>query len=356
MVLAKLVTTGKNKLKSVYDPTCGSGSLLLRVKREVKEVSNFYGQELNRATYNLARMNMILHGVHYRQFDIKQEDTLERPQHIDKRFEAIVANPPFSAHWSASPLFMSDDRFSQYGRLAPRSVADFAFIQHMVHHLADNGNMAVVAPHGVLFRGGAEAHIRQYLIEDRNLQVNEDDKDANGHFPENTIGEADVPPIGSHTRDKLDAAIEDYNKMFGTKYSTKDSESFYNYYKDISKRVKNKEVDILLVVNMFLTGFDSKTLNTMYADKNLKYHGLIQAYSRTNRILNEQKSQGNIVCFRNLKTATDEAITLFSNKEAVEDIIMEPYEDYVEKFNQAVKELHQIAPIVNSVDDLPSIR
>ena len=112
---------------------------------------------------------MILHGVHYRQFDIKQEDTLERPQHIDKRFEAIVANPPFSAQWSASPLFMSDDRFSQYGRLSPRSVADFAFIQHMVHHLADNGNMAVVAPHGVLFRGGAEAHIRQYLIETRNL-------------------------------------------------------------------------------------------------------------------------------------------------------------------------------------------
>lgn len=168
-VLAKLVTTGKQKLRSVYDPTCGSGSLLLRVAREVKEVSNFYGQELNRTTYNLARMNMILHGVHYRQFDIKQEDTLERPQHIDKQFEAIVANPPFSAQWSANPLHMSDDRFSQYGKLAPRSVADFAFIQHMVHHLAENGIMAVVAPHGVLFRGGAEAHIRRYLIEDKNF-------------------------------------------------------------------------------------------------------------------------------------------------------------------------------------------
>jgi len=167
-VLAKLVTTGKKKLKSVYDPTCGSGSLLLRVAREVKEVGNFYGQEMNRTTYNLARMNMILHGVHYQKFDIKQDDTLEHPQHIDKRFEAIVANPPFSAQWSANPLHMSDDRFSQYGRLAPRSVADFAFIQHMVHHLADNGIMAVVAPHGVLFRGGAEAHIRRYLIEDRN--------------------------------------------------------------------------------------------------------------------------------------------------------------------------------------------
>ncbi|MCO5947939.1 type I restriction-modification system subunit M [Mucilaginibacter flavidus] len=167
-VLAKLVTTGKSKLKSVYDPTCGSGSLLLRVAKEVTEVGKFYGQELNRTTYNLARMNMILHDVHYRKFDIRQEDTLEQPQHLSERFEAIVANPPFSAQWSASPLHLTDDRFSQYGKLAPRSTADFAFVQHMIHHLSDNGIMAVVVAHGVLFRGGAEAHIRQYLIEDRN--------------------------------------------------------------------------------------------------------------------------------------------------------------------------------------------
>jgi type I restriction enzyme M protein len=167
-VLAKIVTTGKTKLKTVYDPTCGSGSLLLRVAREVSEVGKFYGQELNRTTYNLARMNMILHGVHYQKFDIKQEDSLEHPQHLELRADAIVANPPFSAHWSASPLHLGDDRFSQYGKLAPSSKADFAFIQHMVHHLADNGTMAVVAPHGVLFRSGAEGHIRQYLIEDRN--------------------------------------------------------------------------------------------------------------------------------------------------------------------------------------------
>lgn len=167
-ILAKIVTTGKHKLKSVYDPTCGSGSLLLRVAREVKDVSNFYGQEMNRTTYNLARMNMILHGVHYRKFDIKQEDTLEHPQHLDFRFEAIVANPPFSANWSANPLFTSDDRFSQYGKLAPGSKADFAFVQHMVYHLAENGIMAVVLPHGVLFRGAAELHIRKYLIENKN--------------------------------------------------------------------------------------------------------------------------------------------------------------------------------------------
>ena len=167
-VLARIVTTGKTKLKSLYDGTMGSGSLLLRVNKEVKEIGKIYGQELNRTTYNLARMNMILHGVHYLKFDLKQEDTLERPAHIGLFFEAIVANPPFSAQWSANPLFTTDDRFSQYGRLAPSTKADFAFVQHKIHHLADNGIMAIVLPHGVLFRGGAEQHIRRYLIEDRN--------------------------------------------------------------------------------------------------------------------------------------------------------------------------------------------
>ncbi|OCL93697.1 type I restriction-modification system subunit M [Aliarcobacter thereius] len=167
-ILAKLVTIGKERLKSVYDPTCGSGSLLLRVAKEVTDVSNFYGQELNRTTYNLARMNMIMHDIHYRKFDIKQEDTLEHPQHFDMKFEAIVANPPFSANWSANNLFLNDDRFSQYGKLAPSSKADFAFVTHMIHHLDDNGTMAVVLPHGVLFRSASEGHIRKYLIENRN--------------------------------------------------------------------------------------------------------------------------------------------------------------------------------------------
>ena len=167
-ILAKIVTTGKDKLKSVYDPTCGSGSLLLRVAKEVKDVSAFYGQEMNRTTYNLARMNMILHDVHYKKFDIKQDDTLEHPQHIDKRFEAIVANPPFSAKWSANSLFMSDERFSQYGKLAPSDRADYAFIQHMIHHLSDNGIMATLMPLGVLFRGKSEAPIRKYLIKEKN--------------------------------------------------------------------------------------------------------------------------------------------------------------------------------------------
>lgn len=181
-------------------------------------------------------------------------------------------------------------------------------------------------------------------------QANEEDADADG------IGDDVMPddgkPVNKHSREKLDEYIVDYNDMFGTNYSTKDSKLFYAFYKDIGKRVKRREVDILLVVNMFLTGFDSKPLNTIYVDKNLKHHGLLQAYSRTNRILGSKKSQGNVVCFRNLKPATDAAIELFANKDAKEEIILAPYEDYVSKFDEAVAKLLAITPTVSSVDDL----
>lgn len=184
--------------------------------------------------------------------------------------------------------------------------------------------------------------------------ANEEDKDANGIYEidESDGAYVDEAHINKHSREKLDEFIKDYNAMFGTKYSTKDSQNFYNYYNDISKKVKNRDIDILLVVNMFLTGFDSPSLNTMYVDKNLRYHGLIQAFSRTNRTLSEEKSQGNIVCFRNLKKNTDEAIALFSNIDAKEIILMKPYEEYVAKFNEAFAELLKIAPSVASVDAL----
>ena len=185
--------------------------------------------------------------------------------------------------------------------------------------------------------------------------ANEDDVDANGFIPEE-ISVAAEPEISSwanpHTREKLDEFIGHYNQMFGSAYSTQDSQSFYNYYNDISKKVKERKIDILLVVNMYLTGFDSPTLNTLFVDKNLRYHGLIQAYSRTNRILNELKSQGNIVVFRNLKNATDEAITLFSNKDAIEEIIIKPYDEYVKVFNDGFINLLKIAPTVDSVNSL----
>ena len=188
--------------------------------------------------------------------------------------------------------------------------------------------------------------------------VNEEDKDANGIIIEEDTFSMAAEPLNSyqtqHSRDVLESCIADYNSLYGTSFTTKDSHSFYLYYNDIAKRVKEKQIDLLLVVNMFLTGFDSKTLNTLYVDKNLKYHGLIQAFSRTNRILNELKSQGNIVCFRNLKQATDDAIALFSNKDARDIILMEPYEDYVAKFNKAYAALIKIAPTVDSVNDMVS--
>ena len=182
-------------------------------------------------------------------------------------------------------------------------------------------------------------------------RANEDDKGADGILDEDEEvqgGDGGNP----HTRDKLEGFIGDYNGMFGTKFSTKDTQSFYNYYQDIAKKVKAGKVDILLVVSMFLTGFDSVRLNTMYVDKNLRYHGLVQAYSRTNRILNEVKSQGNIVVFRNLKKRTDEAIALFSNVNAKEDIFVPPYEDYVKLFNAVTMDLLALTPTVKDVKNL----
>ncbi|MCT3807217.1 type I restriction endonuclease subunit R [Elizabethkingia anophelis] len=157
-----------------------------------------------------------------------------------------------------------------------------------------------------------------------------------------------------HRRELLETYVQDFNELFGEKQNVKDTEGFYNYYNAVAKKSKQNETDILLVANMFLTGFDSKYLNSLYVDKNLKYHGLIQAFSRTNRILDKNKTQGNIVCFRNLKDKTDEAIALFSNKEAIDEIIVEPYEAYVEKFNEATQKLLEIVPQVVSVDSLYS--
>jgi len=196
--------------------------------------------------------------------------------------------------------------------------------------------------------------------------ANEDDENAHDFLPgdDELLMAADPQAAykSSHTRDKLEEFITDYNKMYGTSFSTKDGQQFENYFKDISKRLKEREkenfndekdrLDILLVVNMFLTGFDAKKVNTLYVDKNLKHHGLIQAYSRTNRILGEQKSQGNILAFRNLKKATDEAIRLFSNKEAVEDIILPPYQEIVKRFKAALTTLLTLVPTYQQVDEL----
>ena len=166
-ILSEIVITGKNRLKSVYDPTCGSGSLLLRTARG-GNADAIFGQEKNPTTFNLCRMNMLLHGIKYKDFEIHNGDTLENDELGEQQFDAVVANPPFSAEWTAADKFNNDDRFSKAGVLAPKSKADYAFILHMLYHLNDGGTMACVAPHGVLFRGAAEGKIRKFLIEKKN--------------------------------------------------------------------------------------------------------------------------------------------------------------------------------------------
>ena len=197
--------------------------------------------------------------------------------------------------------------------------------------------------------------------------ANEDGKEAQDYIPDDEFSMAADPMTAyqsSHSRDKLEGFMGDYNQMYGTSFTTKDSKLFEGYFKDISKRLKEREkitfndekdrLDIVIVVGMMLTGFDAKKVNTLYVDKNLKQHGLIQAFSRTNRILGEQKSQGNILCFRNLKKATDDAITLFSNKDAIEVVVMPEYEDIAKKFDEAFDGLKNITPTYESVNDLVS--
>ncbi len=193
--------------------------------------------------------------------------------------------------------------------------------------------------------------------------ANPEDADADGLIGDPDLDFSNDAPVNAMTRDRLQEFVVDYNAMYQTAETVKDGQGFYTYYKNLAKRVKDRDLkdaqdkdrlDILLVVNMFLTGFDAKKLNTLYVDKNLKYHGLIQAYSRTNRTLGQLKSQGNIVAFRNLKAKTDQAIVLFSNKDANETILTAPYEEHVVEFNDAVLELMKVTPTPGSVDKLIS--
>jgi len=156
-------------------------------------------------------------------------------------------------------------------------------------------------------------------------------------------------PVNQHSRDYLEDCIKDYNSLFSTNYST---DRFYDYYRDLQGRIKNKEVDLVIVVNMFLTGFDSKRLNTLYVDKNLRYHGLIQAYSRTNRTLTSDKPHGNIISFRNLKEATDKALALFGDENAKEVVFKKPYEEQKKEFEAKLSDLKEKAPTLESIDEL----
>ncbi len=171
------------------------------------------------------------------------------------------------------------------------------------------------------------------------------DADADGVIDENS---EDTSGLDVSSRDFLESAITDYNAMFGTSYDTS-ADKFQNYYKDVSLRVKSREIDVLIVVNMFLTGFDATTLNTLWVDKNLRLHGLLQAYSRTNRILNSVKTFGNVVCFRNLEKATNEAIALFGDKEASGIVLLKAYADYYQGYQNDGKEVRGYESLVKEL-------
>ena len=176
-LLAKITTVGKKEVNKVYDPACGSGSLLLKFakvlgKENVRE--GFFGQEINLTTYNLCRINMFLHDINFNNFDIALGNTLTDPKHWDEEpFDAIVSNPPYSIHWEgdSNPLLINDPRFSPAGVLAPKSKADLAFTMHMLSWLSTTGTAAIVEFPGVLYRGGAEQKIRKYLVDNNYIDT-----------------------------------------------------------------------------------------------------------------------------------------------------------------------------------------
>lgn len=164
-LLAKIATNNITKAEYVYDPTCGSGSLLLKVRNQLTDYSRLFGQEKSTETFNLARMNMFLHGVKYDDFKIENGNTLSdnKFEEFANKIDIIVANPPFSTAWKPKE-FLNDIRFNEYPKMAPEKTADFAFVQHMIYMLKPGGRLAVIVPHGILFRGNAEGAIREYLI------------------------------------------------------------------------------------------------------------------------------------------------------------------------------------------------
>jgi len=276
--------------------------------------------------------------------EIDTKELLQSSERVDKIVDYIIANHARKTHSRSFNAMMCVSSVEML-------IAYYDAFKRKEHKL----KVATIFSYDTNEEDKGVARLKPSIPSENGLEFSESEASAPNKQSENglELSESEALAPNKQSREKLDEYIADYNALFGTKYSTKDSQNFYNYYNELSRRVKNREIDILLVVNMFLTGFDAPQLNTLYVDKSLQYHGLIQAFSRTNRILGEQKSQGNIVYFRNLKERVDEAIALFSNKEAKETILMKPFEEYIEEFNEAYNEkLLAIAPTVESVSTL----
>lgn len=279
-LLAKIVSLNKNEINNAYDPTFGTGSLLLKVYKEIK-TNNLYGQELNEHNYNLAVMNLILHQVPFDKINIALGNTLEEPKYLNKKFDAIVSHPPYNESWSADKSFLTDERFKDVGRLAPRSRSSFAFIQHMLYLLEDNGTLAVVQPHGVLFRGAAEEVIRKHIVEEKNYL------DAVIGLPENIFYGTGIPTVilifkKSRNKDDkvlfIDASndyVKDNNKNYLTdKYIDKIIQTYqerkvidkYSYEASLEEIKQN---DCNLNIPRYIDTFKEEVINVEEIKKEL---------------------------------------------------------------------------------------
>ena len=265
-LIARLIASQKDHIFSVYDPCCGSASLLIEVYKEL--TCNFIcGQEINASFYNIARENMILHNIHYNDFDIKQGDTLEQPQHLNYTFDAVVSEIPFNSKWTADKAYLDDVRFMDYKMIAPRTKADYAFIQHMLYHLDDDGIMIVVVPHGVLFRSAAEGAIRKQIIKNNYL-------DAVIGLPANMFYSTNIPTclmIFKKNRIYDDVLFIDASRKF-------------NYFKLINN-FREEDIDIIVDIYKNRVEVDKHSL-TAEKDEIYSYRASIEDIEKNDFNLN----------------------------------------------------------------------
>lgn len=242
-LLSKLATIGLTEVDSVCDPCAGSGSLLLQVQEQLKshDVTHFYAQELNGTTYNLLRMNLLMHGVPYKKFTTFNDDTLKRDNFDEEKFQIQVSNPPYSAKHNLGKNYESDPRYSAVGVLPPKSKADFAFVEHIVYHIDDNGRAVVLLPNGVLFRGQSEDTIRRYLIDNLNCI------DAIIGLPDNLFHGTDIPVIAMYLKKNRGENSDNICFIDASRYYTQDKTSNIITEQDIDRiinaYIERKDID-----------------------------------------------------------------------------------------------------------------
>lgn len=313
-ILTRIAIAGQEEKRglSVYDPCMGSGSLLLNAKKysEQPQYIKYYGQELNTSTYNLARMNMFLHGIVAENQKLRNGDTLDGDWPTDEEtdFNMVLMNPPYSAKWSAAAGFLQDERFSEYGVLAPKSKADYAFLLHGLYHLKNNGTMAIVLPHGVLFRGAAEGKIREKLLRAANIY-------AVIGLPANLFYNTSIPTciiVLKKHRDGRDVLFIDASKKFNkgkkqnemldehidevmnlyTKRETVEKEAFLASFEDIEKNDFNLNIP--------------RYVDTFEEEEPIDLNMLLTDMKKTDEEI--EKVEGEFLSLMKQLTSTDETI------------------------------------------------